>query len=390
MGLDVKAVKAIIENIDKKIPLGDFGAKLRELNLPSSNAWAKTKELLADLLDGKLSPTQEASFNNLCSWVEDFVLHSPKAIYIFKLSKNFHCTVDDAEKHFVKNLTKLARSDYPHQFPAMLAKDELAVFSNAFCLRKVESGSVDDKVVVGSGDGGNRTITVKNDKVDVVFSYVKEYQVRDEIHMTPSEVKAVDRLSGYYKIIGVKTALHEHVDVVRFNKGADSIELHLDISRPGNAPCTQLEIANRAKAYIDFVNACIAGKVTNFVLPSPLNLFGCIKKIYDSLEGSVCELGFSLTVSGSVKTEKMKRTTSDLRSEPWHAAGMGAVNKSDVDMYRLSVCWQIVGSNDQPILSIPGNYKSLSTAEVEYAIISGCKERKSFDFAFSRLANYAV
>lgn len=375
MAFDPKHIISVIENIDKKIPLPEFCTKLRSLNLPSSNSWTKTKALLTDILEAvAIQDAQKESFEQLYAWIFDYLRYFSKSVFVFKLNPDIHGDINSVHQAFLKGAVGAGMvMNFPLVFPSVISKEQLAGLNGATLLRAELKGA---------------------GHIDYIFSQVREYQVRTEIQVSLDEIEAVKKLEGYSKIIGVKSALHEHVDVVRFNVENGSVELYLDITRPGNVTANSQEIARRAKSYTDIINIAVSQNIQNFVLPSSLNLFDAIRKIYDSLEGSICELGFATTTSNSVKHERMKLLTADLRTEPWHAGGMMAVSKGpnpdEVDMYRLSVSWVIPGSTDKPVLSIPGSYKSLATAEVDYAIILGCKEQVSFNFAYSRLLAFAA
>ncbi|MBU2425234.1 MAG: hypothetical protein KJ560_22175, partial [Gammaproteobacteria bacterium] len=128
-------------------------------------------------------------------------------------------------------------------------------------------------------------------------------------------------------------------------------------------------------------------------LSSARNFFDSMAKIYNSKEGNICELYFTTKIGGSVKRDKMKRNTADLRSETWHAGGRKAIASAaisdSIDIYRLSVSWKLAFSNDQPVLSILGTYKALDTGAVYYALVGGCTEHASFEHAFTKLVSFS-
>lgn len=363
-----------VSNIEKKISLPEFADKLRSLSLPASSSWTKTISTLKEVSEyHDLDPKTIANLDLIVNWIDEYLSFHAKTIFTFPLKKKQHPPLDNIYSAFIDNLkNSFVKTTYPKKFPYLLSKEELQQYNNTTTLREIRKNST---------------------HIDCIFSQVKEYKTRNEINITQNDAEAVEKLKGYSKIIGVKTVSHEHIDIVRFDLKQNSIELHLDITRPGKSILNLIEIENRQKSYKDIINASVVAKIPSFYIPAALNLFKTIQKIYDSHQGNVCELGFVTTAGGSVKKEKMKRYDVDLRSETWHAGGMNAVTTGPVpdkvEMYQLSVCWKISNSSDMPILSIPGTYRSLTSAEVEHAIILGCKEKASYDFALSQLQHFA-
>lgn len=370
MNFDVKSMEGILSNIERKVSHADFTSKMRELSLPTSNSWNKTLDLLITLLNSKsITTIQKSSFIEAIKWIEQYLLSFSKAIFIYKLNKVTHGSAAVAERSFISNLKNtLVRDIHPSIFPGLLSKTDMGKYSGSPIIRKVRSNGPDL----------------------YVFSQVKEYTTQDEIPITKSDTNAVNKLKGYTKIFGVKTVSHEHVDSIYFDKKNNQIILRLDITKPGTTILNTQEILSRRKIYEDILNKTVSLSISAFSLPDPSNFFNAIENIYSSpTEGSICELGFTTTIGGAIKQERMKRMGVDLRTEPWHVGGMTAISKGPnpdtVDMYRLSVTWAIRHSTDQPVLTIPGTYKSLEKEEISYAIILGCKENTSFDFALQRL-----
>ncbi|WGK91722.1 hypothetical protein [Pseudomonas migulae] len=380
MALTSATFSAATINIGNKISLPDFCAKLRELGLPSSNSWAKTISQLQQIIDSpKANAADLANLEILVSWVCEYLTTFSKAISIYELGVHKHPYIPTFGPALLSGLiTAGVEQIHPAgDFPALAGK--------------IECGSIVERYFI-------RAVALTADHFSVVITTVSEYYVREKITLTNADNRAVAKLSDYSEIIGVRKVAFEHVDVIRFSHGVTgagvvSAEIILDISRPGATALNQDEISKRFKKYESIVNIALASAVPGVPLPSSMNFFAAMERIYNSKDGNVCELGFATTLGGSVKKEKMKRNTADLRVETWHAGGRDAIAKAaipdTIDIYRLSVSWKIIMSDDQPILSIPGSYKALSTGDVRHAIILGCTENVSFDFAFSRLLAFA-
>lgn len=380
MALNSITFSAATINIGNKIALPDFCAKLRALGLPSSNSWTKTISQLQQVVDSpNANPKDLANLEILVDWVSEYLTSFSKAICVYEMGVQTSPYIPALESLVLAGLIKAGlEQNYPFgDFPSLAGKLDCGSILERFFLRSVSSSI---------------------SEFSIVITTVSEYFVREKIPVTSADSKAVAKLSGYTEIIGVRKVAYEHVDVVRFSHGLTgpgivSLELILDISRPGATALNQEEISKRFKKYHSLVNVALASAFPGVTLPTAMNFFGAMERIYKSADGNVCELGFATTLGGSVKKEKMKRNTADLRVETWHAGGRDAIAKAaipdTIDIYRLSVSWKIIMSDDQPVLSIPGSYKALSTCEVPYALILGCTEKASFDFAFSRLLAFA-
>lgn len=381
MTINAAQFTAATVNLGNKISLPDFCVKLKELNLPSSNSWTKTIGKLQDIVDSaNASPTDLASLEALVEWVGVYLCTFSKAIRIYEIGKLAAPSFLSLGNDFLAGLHKagLQAGYLAGDFPALAGKAACGTMMGGYFLRQVY---------------------VTPATVSIVVSTFAEYHIRENIHVTVADSAAVNKLSGYSEIIGVRKVVYEHVDVVRISHGVTdlgmlSIDVVLDVSKPGDAVLNQEEITKRFNDYHSMVifalNTALPGRSSAV---DPLNFFPAMEKIYNSTDGNVCELGFATTLGGSVKREKMKRNTADLRVETWHAGGRNAIAAAaipdTIDIYRLSVSWKISMSADQPILSVPGTYKALSSGDVRHALILGCTEMASFDFAFSRLLAYA-
>lgn len=380
MALNPATFSAATINIGNKIALPDFCAKLRELNLPSSNSWVKTLAQLQNIIESPSATAADlANLEVLVSWICEYLVNFSKAICIYELGGYPNGYISTLAHPVVAGLLKAGvEQGHPAgDFPALAGKAECGPIIERFFLRSV---------------------TEAKDVLSIVITTVSEYYVREKIVVTSADSQALAKLSGYSEVIGIRKVAYEHVDVIRFSQhatgaGIVSIEVILDISRPGATALNQDEISTRFNKYSALVNRVLTAVAPSVPAPTALNFFAAMERIYNSTDGNVCELGFATTLGGSVKKEKMKRNTADLRVETWHAGGRDAIAKAPIpdtiDIYRLSVSWKITMSDDQPILSIPGSYKALSTGDVRHALILGCTERASFDFAFSRLLAFA-
>ncbi|TRO08203.1 hypothetical protein EQ836_24700 [Ectopseudomonas mendocina] len=378
MALDLKKFISVIESAHVKVPLPEFNSKLRDLNLPSSNSWAKVAKALVDYASSAKSKNQQSELEQLIGWVDSYVSYSNKILTIYNLGNCHVPKVSGLADAFETALPALhISSKHPAgSFPAFSQGAQSQNTSGRLFFRGRR------KTAHGS---------------EFIFSSFQEYQVREDLPLTQGDAKTLPKLSPYYKLIGLRRVVHEHIDLVRFSHsalaaGVGSVEVLLDGTKPGGAILNVEEALARTKVYTSLVNN-VMGKTLGEDLPGARNLFGAMSKIYNSKEGNVCELYFTTKIGGSVKREKMKRNTADLRSETWHAGGRKAIASAaipdSIDIYRLSVSWKLSFSDDEPVLSILGTYKSLDTGVVYCALVSGCTEDISFEHAFAKLVNYS-
>lgn len=366
----------VIGSIHSKIPLPELNAKLRELLLPSAGSWLKISQVLTDLANSKLTSAQEDSLGELLTWIEAYISYSHKVVTIFNLGKVSPAAVNAVTDDFGRSLpSSNVLSNHPGgDYPVLASAAQAAGNSGRVIFRARRSYK-----------GGE----------EFVFSSFKEYHVRESVPLTQVDAAALPKISPYYKLIGLKRVVFEHIDIIRFSNsslggGQGSIELLLDGVKPGGSTLNAEEISSRSQVYVAILSKALAA--SGMSLPAPRNFYQAMDKIYNSKEGNICELYFTTTIGGSVKREKMKKNTADLRAETWHAGGRVAIASAaipdTIDIYRLSVSWKLAFSADEPILSILGSYRALSSGAVEHALISGCTGPEAFEHAFSRLIKY--
>jgi hypothetical protein len=376
MSFDPVKFGLVIGSIYSKIPLPELNGKLRELHLPSAGSWLKTGQVLTDLAITKLTPAQEDGMIKLLAWIESYISYSHKVVTIFNLGRLSSTDGSKISDDFEQSLpSSNVLSNHPGgPFPVLASASQAAGNSGRVVLRERRSS---------------------NKGEEFIFSSFKEYHVRENVPLAQGDGAALPKISQYYKLIGLRRVVYEHIDVVRISHasigaGLGSVEILLDGIKPGGATLNPEEIASRSKIYVSILNKSLAS--SGLSLPAPRNFYHAMDKIYNSKEGNICELFFTTTIGGSVKREKMKKNTADLRSETWHAGGRNAIASAvvpdSIDIYRLSVSWKLAFSSDEPILSILGSYKALSTGAVEHALISGCTGPEAFEHAFSNLIKY--
>lgn len=380
MVFDANEFTSFVSNIDKRIPLPDFASRLRELDLPVSNSWSKTVATLIEMAeDPNITSNTIDSLNGVVSWLSEYFRYSAKALFVYDLPVSGFGGLESLAAEFRKNLKHVGvLSDHPYKFPALMDRVELENFNGRTILRKIfrQAGSL-----------------------SFVFSSVREFQIKETIAISRADALAVGKLDGYSKVVGFRSALHEQIDVVRFRWSGTTaafqptVEMILDVTKPGGSMLNSNEILIRSREYRSIITGSLLRYNRSFAMPSELNFFPVIQKIYNSSEGNVCELGFVTMIGNSMKTEKMKRNSADLRTETWHAGAMVAIASAPtpdtIDIYKLNVSWRIAMSDDEPVLSIPGSYRALSTLSIDHAIVLGCAGRTSFDFTYGRLMTFA-
>jgi hypothetical protein len=118
---------------------------------------------------------------------------------------------------------------------------------------------------------------------------------------------------------------------------------------------------------------------------SSVDLFPAIRNIYDDgAEGRVVEMHFDCS-TGAGRTEKMRRSTTDLRREAYHIAG---VHAATINPYRISVRWESprIGRAD---VTLPGIRRMLHQAErprLTVAHVSPAMGRDAYLYVMQRIA----
>ncbi|MBN3808763.1 hypothetical protein [Paraburkholderia sp. Ac-20347] len=229
---------------------------------------------------------------------------------------------------------------------------------------------------------------VSTDKRVALF-YLSGRYVEERDKYKRDEVAAAvrDAFEDYDEFIAIKLRFKQCMDSVIVHPDG-AVQMRLDLPSLTNVDYAE----HCAKVLMEKFHADFPGPGGAPLLGDRRNLFKAIGNIYrkDGL-GRVCELGFE-TPTDSVKIEKMRNRTSDLREELYHKAGkVGLKNLAEIVPYRLSVRFNPSSGKHPVELSLPGSARELAkpSQRLEVASVSGCLLESDFEKAVQTLLEHA-
>lgn len=217
-------------------------------------------------------------------------------------------------------------------------------------------------------------------RIAVEREEIKSYKLEEELR------------TKYHKVVGVKEVYRQYFDVVVFFKKENRVEVRIDMTT-GSSNSKDLPSQEIDKAFYQILKSfnVLAKKLTKSkkTLHQSINIFQLIHRLYNSNEGKIVELDFD-TDEGSIKHEKMRRKSIDLRKELFHAGGID--NVSHINPYRLLISWdyQIFDLNNTLELLLPGNIKNLSEVPpyLGHFHIKNCICIEEYNFIISKVFTY--
>lgn len=216
----------------------------------------------------------------------------------------------------------------------------------------------------------------------VVFSSVRVTSVRERLSTVNWPQSVVAQLDDFEEVVGVRNVRFHAFDVVVVPKINQPLEVRIDYPFG-----TQIEAAQIAQT---LVRRAFEGLVAIQPFGVPVNLYPAISSMYgDDKEGIVVELAFS-TTTGSLKHEKMRRRSADLRQEIYHRAGRQALT-SPIEPYRVSIVWSLPVDkkrSSNPELSLNGSNRTSASVNPQMfnVIIRKCVGLSDYEHVRSRIA----
>lgn len=186
-----------------------------------------------------------------------------------------------------------------------------------------------------------------------------------------------DAFNDYDEFIAIKLRFKQCVDSIIVSPDA-SVEIRLDLPTLTNMDYAEI----CATSLLQHFHAYFSGPKGEPILGERVNLFKAIDKIYRTKDlGRVSELGFE-TPTDSVKIEKMRDRSSDLREELYHKAGKaGLGNLAKIVPYRLAVRFPGSVNGATVELVLPGSFRELAkpSQRLELGAVSGGISEDDFD-----------
>lgn len=328
-------------------------AMLNEFDMQSARGW----DLLRAVYNGNKNKTTTANFKQI--YLSQ--LHFGKRIIYFRkmIKKSDFKYVED----YFEELSKIKSpklANYLSRYPLPLSEDEL------------EKMSLSRPFPVEYSND--------NDFLSLIFTYPRAYKEKNIITIDEISDDAKPEFTDYDELVGIKNRLVQYFDKVIFNKKTGEIRLEIDNSfNLSNEEVTKAEERYR----LHFTRGVRKYSHRIFALKQT-NIFDKIDTLYNYPDGVVINLEHS-TGTGSVKGERMRKKTDDLRRESFHIAGLKALKGNTVN-YSISKRW-IGDYSTNLILTIPGHASlaSSSTPSISHVMIEGCCTENDFNLLLDKV-----
>ncbi len=226
-------------------------------------------------------------------------------------------------------------------------------------------------------------IEKNTDGIGAIFASAIKLTTREKIILQEYTDEPERFTEKFDEVVGLKYKTVQIFSVVWVPHDHHSVEIRTDY--PDGMSTDQIHAVQSSikRQFNDF----------NLVeLGQPIDLFSLLDSIYlDENEGRVVELGF-LTTTASVKLEKMRKTSMDLRHEKYHKSGKDGLG-TPIEPYRISVRWTIP-LDDQlllPELTLAGTARGRSTigsvgsVGISGASVRNCAGRADYEFVIQRM-----
>lgn len=225
----------------------------------------------------------------------------------------------------------------------------------------------------------------------VIFHYCSVRSYRDRVELSPESFSEHDRkmLQQYEEIYAVLPIRRQCDDAVVFHVNDNLLEVRVDA--PYGMSVEEVSLAAKS------ITASFNQLATTEFGYAPfgenaISFFSAIEPMYrNSTEGTVLELGFMASATGSTSNNQgklLRGKNRDLRKDAFHVGGSKAVQ--EITPYRIGVEWSGASLDGEPQLIIPGTMRMLHRFPivVSEAFIRHCASEKDFAFVTNRLRSY--
>lgn len=326
--------------------------------LPKSLGWDTTIPKLI-----KLHSEEDkycSNFLKLDTLYRDNLYFAEKSVLIFETNKSYNSVLTNA-------LTKyeIKETIFHEHYPFILPEDKL-----------------------NEVDLVPQMVNILNTEQNLTVTFCTRRSFKEEVEIDSNNLKPEFKDKNHYdKIIGIQKHIYQFFDMVVIWKDREFIEIRLDISYNISQKERNVALVKIIESF-NLLAKEILGVET--VLHRYVNFFPLINKLYHSKEGKISDLSF-VTDEGSIKSEKMRKNTGDLREETYHKAGKQAVNH--ITPFQISIIWEYEISEEiekQIQLTIPGKYYYLNipNPSLTEIFIKQCIIESEYNLILNKISKY--
>ncbi len=338
---------------ERDVSFNLFRTALRQNELAASQGWEKTLDKLVEQLgNDKCARAYEAGLKDIYT---DLTLFGNKVVKIFALPEQVEDLAASMDYGFINE-----ESVYKKAFPMPLEQEALAAAPlDIDCVAKWNSA-----------EGPAFILCSKQ--------YVVE---REALPSGALNDETVDEFGQFDEVYGVRKKAVQLFDVVAFNFARGTVEIRMD----GLAQQRLSDVEKRLKFVQTLLNQHAEANLgVSQLLPTPINFYPCIKKLYESSDGRIGEIGHS-TESAGIHRGKMRRRADDFRDDKYHAGGVKGV--SELNAHMLAKRWDSPTRHGIVELLIPGTLSiaSLANPVIDIALILSCASEDDYNFVTTKL-----
>ncbi|RYF30016.1 MAG: hypothetical protein EOO23_06110 [Comamonadaceae bacterium] len=350
--------KKLLAEIRQKYTLQELRPILKDEELGTAPGWDQLGDRLTEG-DPALRAKAEKVLKRLHG---DLILAGTKDVHIFDLPK-------DQASYIAAGLEKIEPSspNYGEAYPLTLSETVL------------HSLPTDHELVA----------KVAHESGDISLIYCARRTVEEQVRYDTNQVTAAvrDAFVGFDEFIAIRRMDYQIFDVLTVRPKLGRLEVLIDypdrIRLPESTEARCLTLLGRTMTLVPELQ-------TIYEQNEPLNLLACINNLYQAKsEGRVSRLSFR-SPTDSVKKESMT-SHKDLRTEPFHAAGVTAVG--DITPYDVTVAWEgFINAKGAVSVRVGAPISALSSADayVRTARISGARSDASIAAVVNKLVSYST
>lgn len=310
----------LLEHCEKRIPFNIMRSLLKDKDMPTHAGWSKTVSAYKDRLEE--DPSFVAKVLSLESVYKHYLLAGDKVVSIYKIT-------DDIT-------------------------DAMLRFTNSFDINNVRKTA---SVYIGNYPFPVKDLTQINDDVEIVYStntngkltlgFCSTRKIEEHVKVAIDELDTSTQanFSEYTELFGTKRYRRQLFDFVVIDTINNYVEYRIDASNGLSVKDIEKSLSRTKATFLTMLHGTDVDD--NKLLAH--NLFPKINTLYDSNEGRVCELSFTVD-SGGTFNERMRGTDIDIRNEEFHSAGMQAVEK--INTYKIAIRWPVDKDNEENKLEL--------------------------------------
>lgn len=330
---------------------------LSEYEIPVAQGW--TSLLAKHASDPQSAAEREAWVTAVHQIYCDQIFYGDKAAAVLAVEDPLHrAVIADAFASLVDGTSVFA-----HRFPLPIDEDDLKNASSIPLATQFD--------------------TLPGPILRVVFCAKRYVKSREELNLQDFDDDVRGALAGYEELVGIRAGYVQCFDVVRFDPQNGKLEIQVDASMP----LTGDEISRSLRHYEVILRSWASQLLTGHdPLGQAVNFLPVVTDLYNAPDGCVVSLGHS-TASASIKDERMRRRSTDLREEPFHLGGLAGVNNL-TSLYSISKTWDGTYPFARPGVYVPGHFSCVGNlaSRVEHVLVSGCACKNDFRLVMSHLA----